>query len=202
MLDISEIFVSIHGEGWRQGIPAVFVRFYECNLRCTFCDTPIAFTKKQSMDEKEIVKRVERLSTGYTRITNVIITGGEPYLQDFSNLASALRHNGFFVGVETNGTIWRKIPLDWICVSPKKDARKIFPYGYDRRFRSIANEFKYVITQRKDLDFIDRKIIQPVILQPVHNDMKIALMISRQITKCGMPNWFLRFQMHKLMGIV
>lgn len=201
MLDICEIFVSIQGEGWRQGIPAIFIRFYECNLRCRFCDTPIAFTRKKSMDEEKILKKVKSLSERNHKITNVIITGGEPYLQDFSNLAYKLKQNGFFVCVETNGTIWEKILLDWICVSPKKDARKMFPEGYDRRFRNIANEFKYVITGRQDFDFIDRKITQPVILQPVNNDMKIALLITRQIKKYGMPNWFLRFQMHKLMEI-
>lgn len=201
MLDICEIFVSIQGEGWRQGIPAIFIRFYECNLRCKFCDTPIAFTRKESIDEEKILKKVKSLSERNYKISNVIITGGEPYLQDFTNLSCKLRQNGFFVCVETNGTIWKKIPVDWICVSPKKNARKMFPDGYDRRFRNIANEFKYVITGRKDFDFIDRKITQPLILQPVNNDMKIALMITRQIRKYGMPNWFLRFQMHKLMKI-
>ncbi|HOC01885.1 MAG TPA: 7-carboxy-7-deazaguanine synthase QueE [bacterium] len=202
MLDICEIFVSIQGEGWRQGISAVFIRFYGCNLRCKFCDTRVAFTKKQSMDEKEIVEIVRRLSRKYNNITNIIITGGEPYLQDFSNLVLQLKLSGFFVCVETNGTIWREIPLDWICVSPKKSAKKLLQQGYDKRFKDVANEFKYVITGKHDFSFIDSKITKPVILQPVNNDLKIALMIFKQIKKCSMPNWFLRFQIHKLMGIL
>ncbi|HOJ31811.1 MAG TPA: 7-carboxy-7-deazaguanine synthase QueE, partial [bacterium] len=117
MLEICEIFNSIQGEGWRQGIPAVFIRFSGCNLRCKFCDTPQAFTEKNEMTEETIVKTVKRLAKKYPGITNVVITGGEPYLQDFSMLVGMLKKAKFFVAVETNGTIWRKIPADWICVS-------------------------------------------------------------------------------------
>ncbi|HPP66359.1 MAG TPA: 7-carboxy-7-deazaguanine synthase QueE [bacterium] len=200
MLDISEIFLSLQGEGWRQGIPAIFIRFYGCNLQCRFCDTPIAFIKKRSMDEESILKKVKTISAG--RIKNIIITGGEPYLQNFTALVRNLKQNGFSIAVETNGTIWRKIPIDWICVSPKKEAKEISPTGYDNRFKKIANEFRYIITKKQDFAFIDKTITRPVILQPINNDIKIALIISDEIKKHGMPNWFLRFQMHKLMGIL
>ena len=39
MRRINEIFYSLQGEGYHTGIPAVFVRFSGCNLRCPFCDT-------------------------------------------------------------------------------------------------------------------------------------------------------------------
>lgn len=201
MLEICEIFSSIQGEGWRQGIPAVFVRFFGCNLKCKFCDTPQAFVKRILMDEKEITKKVNLLSGKKPKIKNVIITGGEPYIQDFSKLVKTLKKQGYFIGIETNGTIWREIDVDWLCVSPKKAAVKLFKNGYDIRFRNIANEFKYVIEKSSDIDFIDRKIEKPVILQPVDNNLQVAQLIVREIKKIGRTNWFIRLQLHKILDI-
>ncbi|MCM8805567.1 MAG: 7-carboxy-7-deazaguanine synthase QueE [Candidatus Omnitrophica bacterium] len=201
MLVVSEIFSSVQGEGWRQGIPAIFIRLYGCNLKCDFCDTPQAFSKKQLICEESIVERVKKLSKKDGKISSIIITGGEPYLQDFGDLVMLLKKHGFFVTVETNGTIWKDINVDWICVSPKRQAIKMFDHGYHKKFKMIANEFKYVITGKSDIDFIDKSITQPVILQPVDNDLKIALMLAEEIKKYGMPNWFIRFQLHKIMGI-
>ena len=60
MLTINEIFHSIQGESTRAGEPCVFVRLTACDLRCTWCDTPHAFTGGTKMRVDEVVAAVGR----------------------------------------------------------------------------------------------------------------------------------------------
>ena len=109
---IVEIFHSVQGEGFHAGIPHVFVRFGNCNLRCEWCDTDFLTYEERKLDS--IVDEV--LSYGCDR---VIFTGGEPALQDLSTIGSSLKRKGISLSVETNGTIEVDPIIDWICVSPK-----------------------------------------------------------------------------------
>jgi len=194
--ELSELFYSIQGEGLLQGLPMVFVRLAGCNLRCNFCDTGYAWGKGRRKDVRRIVKEIERYSC-----KRVCITGGEPYLQNLSPLVDTLKQKKYWIAVETNGTIWQELSIDWVTVSPKKEGTRFFRCGYDDRFLKVADEFKYVITDIKDMGFIDRRIKVPVILQPVSNDMEIARKIMKALKKNPQKNWYLRMQLHKIMGI-
>ena len=68
---INEIFYSLQGEGNFTGIPAVFIRFSGCNMRCSFCDTKHESFKE--MTEEEIISTVNKYPSSH-----VVITGGEP----------------------------------------------------------------------------------------------------------------------------
>ena len=109
---IVEIFFSVQGEGFHAGIPHVFVRFGNCNLRCEWCDTDFLTYEERSLES--IVNEV--LSYGCDR---VIFTGGDPALQDLSTIGSSLKKEGITLSIETNGTIEVDPIIDWICVSPK-----------------------------------------------------------------------------------
>jgi 7-carboxy-7-deazaguanine synthase len=200
MLEICEIFSSVQGEGYHQGQPAAFIRCAGCNLRCGFCDTKYAWGKGKPMDEENIVKKVERFGMGY-----VVITGGEPMLGDLSRLISLLKNRNYKIAVETNGTIYnnlKNLEIDWLTISPKREGLKYFKNGYDKRLKKRASEFKYVICNIEDISFIDRSITVPVTLQPVNNDINLAKEIAGKIKHIKKGNWFLRMQMHKILGVL
>ncbi len=71
MLQLSEIFYSIQGEGTHSGTPAVFVRLAGCNLACTFCDTDYSLKFLDSIEG--VVRRVRAQGRD---CPTVILTGG------------------------------------------------------------------------------------------------------------------------------
>lgn len=100
---VVEKFVSINGEGLRSGELAVFIRFANCNLRCSYCDTKYSFINPIYTEESidELVKYVK--STG---VKNVTLTGGEPLIQnEIKELMIELSNIGNIIEIETNGSI-------------------------------------------------------------------------------------------------
>ena len=79
---ISEVFHSIQGEGKYTGREQVFVRFFECNMRCVWCDTPNAIGDTtrhyQEYSLEELLSEVRGL---YPGCHSVSLTGGEPLAQ-------------------------------------------------------------------------------------------------------------------------
>lgn len=101
---ITETFVSLQGEGLRQGMPCMFVRFAGCNLHCAWCDTRYSLNNSQGieMTPEEVMQAVIASGMRY-----VCITGGEPLLQkeELVPLIAAMHEAGVAVDIETNGTI-------------------------------------------------------------------------------------------------
>lgn len=100
---VVEKFISINGEGLRSGELAVFIRFANCNLRCSYCDTKYSFINPIYTEESidELVKYVK--STG---VKNVTLTGGEPLIQNkIKELMIELSNIGNRIEIETNGSI-------------------------------------------------------------------------------------------------
>lgn len=122
---VTEMFYSIQGEGFRAGIPHVFVRLAGCNLQCSVdneagfdCDTD--FSASHEMTAEELEDRV-RMLTPRTEGVPIIWTGGEPALQLDSELIN--RFPGRTMCIETNGTkaLDNEVleRLSHIVVSPK-----------------------------------------------------------------------------------
>lgn len=103
--NVAETFVSINGEGVYAGQLAVFIRFYGCNLSCSYCDTAWAkdtLKHGRTMSELNIYEYIKE-----TGIKNVTLTGGEPLIQDGIGdlLSLLLLDEELRVEVETNGSV-------------------------------------------------------------------------------------------------
>jgi 7-carboxy-7-deazaguanine synthase len=117
-LPINELFYSIQGEGKLAGTPSVFIRTSGCNLRCWFCDSYHTSWEPTHawMTLDELVEETE----SYEQAEHVVVTGGEPMIHDeIEPLIEDLSGAGYHVTVETNGTVFRDLPIDLASISPK-----------------------------------------------------------------------------------
>jgi 7-carboxy-7-deazaguanine synthase len=190
MIQLSEIFYSVQGEGTWTGTPAVFVRLAGCNLACDFCDTDYSLKLIASVDE--VVQRVRELGGDCPM---VILTGGEPLAQtETPALIEALRRDGRRIHIESNGTVYTALPDDvWLCISPKERV--------DPRMAARANEAKLIVDERVPEEHFALFQAQPVILlQPEGNKSKnVALALD--YVKAHPERFRLSLQTHKFIGV-
>jgi organic radical activating enzyme len=202
-LKINEIFPSIQGEGLRQGEPAVFIRLTGCNLRCRFCDTLYAWKEGREMALPDIMEAVEKARQTLPA-SWICLTGGEPLLQNIKGLVLHLKSRGFRIQIETNGTLFQDLPLDWWTVSPKPP-----DYSCLDELKRRVREVKLVVTSEVSEDTLTalRKSFPahiPLLLQPESNlpeFQRKALDLLRFGSCSGLPNLRVSLQLHKILNI-
>lgn len=203
---VNEIFFTLQGEGAHSGIPAVFVRFSGCNLRCPWCDTE--FADYTEMSAEEIVRQINELyEVPNERRKMVVLTGGEPSLQVDTPLLDALHQAGYYICIETNGT--RSLPdgIDWITCSPKEGTKLAL---------KRVNEVKVVFTGTYDPEIWRTKIeAEHWMLQPLryNGDLLMESGIDEWSDDKNdnldetvryillHPFWRLSVQLHKIAGL-
>jgi 7-carboxy-7-deazaguanine synthase (Cx14CxxC type) len=210
MYSVKEIYYTLQGEGGQAGRAAVFCRFAGCNLWtgreqdraqavCQFCDTDFVGTQGPGggkFDSPDALARAvaHQWPTGQRGHPLVVCTGGEPLLQLDEPLIEALHALGFEVAVETNGTQPAPKGLDWICVSPKANAKLVLTRG---------SELKLVFPQVLAMPdrFIDLEF-QHFFLQPM-DGLERKRNTQLAVEYClAHPQWRLSVQTHKVVGIV
>ena len=152
-MKICEIFTSIQGETSFVGLPFTFVRLTGCNLRCSFCDTQYAYEEGTEYALDAVVDEVTKRA-----VPRVVITGGEPLLQDETCiLCSRLLDAGFIVLLETNGSIVIKDVdqrvhriLDMKCPGSGMD-KYMNLQNFD--YLTVRDEIKFVISHREDFEW-------------------------------------------------
>ena len=177
---VNEIFYSLQGEGYYTGTPAVFLRFSGCNRKCDFCDTD--HFGGTEMSGTEIAEACAAFAGRH-----LVVTGGEPLMQLDSALLRLLKAKGFYVQIETNGSLPVPPEVDWVTCSPK-DA----PWAIDR-----VDELK-VVYQGQDVEetaslFSSKvRFLQPCSGRNIKETMDYIL---------AHPHWRLSLQTHKLIDI-
>ncbi len=177
MLTINEIFHSIQGESTHTGRPCVFVRLTACDLRCSWCDTPYAFTEGTKMAVAEVVSRVEAYECDL-----VEITGGEPLLQrDVYPLMQQLLDLGRIVMVETGGHLSIKdVPSSVIRIVDVKcpgSGQSANNHWENLELLTRQDEVKFVIRDSADYEYARDVVARhglvgrtaAVLFSPVHN---------------------------------
>lgn len=151
-LRVNEIFYSIQGEGPWSGKPVVFIRLAGCNLRCTWCDTQ--YTKGGIKTISEIVAKARNLSERWT--PSVVITGGEPFVQNIKPLVDFLLEACIEVQIETNGTLAiPDFPYEHVTIVCSPKAGKI-----QNDIQRHCYNYKYVIAN-KEIGFLTGLPIAP-----------------------------------------
>ncbi len=154
LVPVSEIFLSVQGEGVHAGTPSVFLRTYFCNLTCTWCDTKYTWLGQREskpgidyrpMTRREVLSEVEGFDCKH-----LVLTGGEPLLHQslLTPILGDLKREGFFVEVETNGTV-KPTPelvefVDCFNVSPKTSNSLV-----EERLRTRPDSLKAFVGSQK-----------------------------------------------------
>lgn len=177
VLTIHEIFHSIQGESTYSGRPCVFVRLTACDLRCSWCDTPYAFTEGHKMSVDAILDQVNRYDCPL-----VEITGGEPLLQkEVHPLMQRLLDTGRTVMLETGGHLSiAEVPpgvvriVDVKCPGSGESGRN---HWENLSLIGAGDEVKFVLRDRADYEYARDVIARhqldsrcaAVLFSPVHN---------------------------------
>jgi organic radical activating enzyme len=200
---------TFQGEGPSVGKRAVFLRLWGCNLDCSWCDTPYTwdirgkngtvFTRAEESDEwslETIAERFVELSDGTECV--LVITGGEPLIQQDQIISLLELLPGVNVEVETNGTILPEIDDLRVSfnISPKLESAnttrdpirlEALREFAELHFSRVA--FKFVSSTPGDLNevaqIVDEASLDPaqVWIMPEGRDAQTILNTSRTLAQ-------------------
>lgn len=210
VLSVHSIFKTIQGEGVLVGVPSIFVRLYGCNLQCPVCDTDYT-SVREDLTLDTLIDRIVNLAG--SKVRTVVITGGEPFNQDISELVHSLYDKGFTVQIETNGTLFLET-LDYskciIVCSPKT-------HYVHKELQKYIHSYKYVGDTSLDDDGLPKSVLgfktrkrvfRPdkygiIYLQPLDekNDEVNSKNLKCVIDSCIINNYRLCLQTHKIIGV-
>lgn len=175
-IKITEIFLSLQGEGKFAGTPMLFIRVSGCNRRCPWCDTKYHI-KGKWYDLKEVVRIIKK-----SKVDFVCWTGGEPLLwrEQIYQIIDKTRNKKHHI--ETNGDLLNHedfCRFDWLSISPKekkilKQVKRLRKeaFSYNSEIKVVTDLKNIGVDMLKDADCLmplttfkrqqDKKISQKV----------------------------------------
>jgi len=244
-LKVSEVFYSIIGEGFHIGEPAIFIRLYGCDCRCEFCDTKYAWSgnvkdfpehfrdtikdKQHPYTEIETSKLVDKineliLKEAKTLIPGtVVVTGGEPMIQNIAPLIEQLHYLSYRIHLETNGHYllekhelinrethkWNVVKdVNYITISPKfmfQEAHDKPDFFFQKemegkkiRVPNYIDEIKLIYDEHIGLEGYNRMFdIHPRVRKYIQPDFNRIF----QTAKVNPPNDDLKIKENKFLGL-
>ena len=175
------VFFSLQGEGMTMGAPSVFLRLYGCNLNCVWCDTTYAWTNKRNsvVQHWSIKKTIHKVKASWlcqnSKVQKrLVITGGEPLLQQ-ELLSTFIKYfSDWAIEIETNGTI---IPNEKLVKHSQFNCSPKTSNSKNCRSKRINSEaicslcqantvFKFVAQNKNDIIEAERDYIVPFKINP------------------------------------
>lgn len=206
MISVVEVFRSIQGEGPDVGQVMTFVRLAGCDIWCSWCDTKYSWKETPPVPIASVLEDI--LMVDKTR--KVVITGGEPLLQDEAlvELCRELKSLGFYIALETNGHPNPPFQsfryFDKIVVSPKKG----FVNPTFLRYIQVNKKYQ----QKTYLKFVFKDLedalwaltfkpftVNPIYLQPLDGNLNLIPPVMEKLP--NLKDVIFSFQIHKHIGV-
>ena len=177
-MKISEMFVSIQGEGINIGQPQLFIRLTGCNIDCDYCDTDTS--KFRVLRTEKVLELIENEKEKHF-FKQVSITGGEPLIQAELIRPLLERINSEYkIMLETNATLPDELEkiidyVDTVSADLKLDYHSKNPEIFDR-FMEIATKkeaYIKIVYNSRQIELLKKmlptalKYNIPVYLQPM-----------------------------------
>ena len=214
MLNVHSIFgPTIQGEGTVTGVPSIFVRFAGWNMwsgeektraksMCPFCDTD--FLEGKKMEAINVFETIQYLSGFKEGWYMVVLTGGEPLLQDIgelTRLVSILNSHGYTIQIETNGSIDSPLlkNIDIVTCSPKlplEDCKINWGYVHNLKLLYPYPNPEIRPEQFNILDIVE-KHLQPIDGPYYKENVKATI---DKVYELGIA-WKISLQTHKFMEV-
>jgi len=192
---ISQLIVTIQGEGPTVGTPILLIRLGNCNLNCNFCDSKWSNNLKSSSEFNpsnisfpttitddnfsEFVNFINSKYLNKYQINTILLTGGEPFLDKefIGKIVNSIDIKVSAFEIETNGTLLnattdhKLFKYCWdkiirINISPKLDPKAYINNDRIKEFRDIVELF--ISNEAVSLNTILKETPTSIIYKFVH----------------------------------